>query len=93
MGHEQLTVSTVPLLALNDAYDPVEQPGNWAGAQKVFPGSREIALPGQGHNTTSSWDVCAGPLTQAFIEQAGVAHLNTGCLAAASAPPFELTLP
>jgi hypothetical protein len=50
-------------------------------------------LPGQGHNTTSSWDVCAGPLTQAFIEQAGVAHLNTGCLAAASAPPFELTLP
>ena len=92
-GHEQLTVSTVPLLAFNGAYDPIEQPRNWAGAQKVFPGSREIALPGQGHNTTSSWDVCAGPLTQAFIEQASVAHLNTGCLAAASAPPFELTLP
>ena len=47
----------------------------------------------QGHNTTSSWDVCAGPLTQAFIEQASVAHLNTGCLASASAPPFDLTLP
>ena len=92
-GHEQPTVSTVPLLAFNGAYDPVEQPRNWAGAQKAFPGSREIALPGQGHNTTSSWDVCAGPLTQAFIEQAGVAHLNTGCLAAASAPPFDLTQP
>ena len=69
------------------------QPRNWARAQKVFPGSREIALPGQGHNTTSTWYVCAGPLTQAFIEQASVAHLNTGCLAAASAPPFDLTLP
>jgi pimeloyl-ACP methyl ester carboxylesterase len=93
VGHEQLTVSTVPLLALNGAYDPVEQPRNWAGAQKVFPGSREIALPGQGHNTTSNWYVCAGPLTQAFIEQASVAHLNTGCLAAVSAPLFDLTLP
>ena len=93
VGHEQLTVSTVPLLALNGAYDPVEQPRNWAGAQKVFPGSREIALPGQGHNTTSNWYVCAGPLTQAFIGQASVAHLNTGCLAAASAPPFDPTLP
>ena len=93
VGHEQLTVSAVPLLAFNGAYDPVEQPRNWAGAQKVFPGSREIALPGQGHNTTSNWYVCAGPLTQAFIEQASVAHLNTGCLAAASAPPFDLTLP
>jgi len=93
VGHEQLTVSTVPLLAFNGAYDPVEQPRNWAGAQKVFPGSRQIALPGQGHNTTSNWYVCAGPLTQAFIGQASVAHLNTGCLAAASAPPFDLTLP
>ena len=93
VGHEQLTVSAVPLLAFNGAYDPVEQPRNWAGAQKVFPGSREIALPGQGHNTTSNWYVCAGPLTQAFIGQASVAHLNTGCLAAASAPPFDLTLP
>ena len=93
VGHEQLTVSAVPLLAFNGAYDPVEQPRNWAGAQKVFPGSREIALPGQGHNTTSNWYVCAGPLTQAFIGQASVAHLNTGCLAAASAPPFDPTLP
>ena len=93
VGHERLTVSTVPLLAFNGAYDPVEQPRNWARAQKVFPGSREIALPGQGHNTTSTWYVCAGPLTQAFIEQASVAHLNTGCLAAVSAPLFDLTLP
>jgi len=93
VGHEQLTVSTVPLLALNGTYDPVEQPRNWAGAQKAFPNSRAIALPGQGHNTNASWSACAGPLTQTFIEQASAAHLNTGCLTAASAPPFDLTLP
>ena len=92
-GHDQLTVSTVPLLALNGTYDPVEQPRNWAGAQNAFPNSRAIALPGQGHNTNASWSACAGPLTQTFIEQASAAHLNTGCLTAASAPPFDLTLP
>ena len=93
VGHDQLTVSTVPLLAFNGAYDPVEQPRNWAGAQKAFPNSRTITLPGQGHNTNASWSVCAGPLTQTFIEQASAAHLNTGCLAAAPAPLFDLTLP
>ena len=93
VGHDQLTVSTVPLLALNGAYDPVEQPRNWAGAQKAFPRSRAITLPGQGHNTNASWSICAGPLTQTFIEQASVARLDTGCLAAATAPPFDLTPP
>ena len=93
VGHEQLTVSTVPVLAFNGAYDPIEQPRDWAGAQAFFPGSRDITLPGQGHDTTGSWGECAGPLTQTFIGQASVAHLNTGCLAAAPAPPFDLTLP
>jgi pimeloyl-ACP methyl ester carboxylesterase len=93
VGHEQLTGSTVPVLAFNGAYDPIEQPRNWAGAQKVFPNSRDITLPGQGHDTTGSWGVCAGPLTQTFIEQAGVAQLDTGCLTAAGPPAFALTLP
>jgi len=35
---------------------------------------------------------CAGPLTQTFIEQASVAHLDTSCLAGVAAPPFELTI-
>jgi pimeloyl-ACP methyl ester carboxylesterase len=93
VGHDQLTVSTVPLLAFNGAYDPVEQPRNWAGAQKAFPNSRAITLPGQGHNTNASWNICAGPLTQTFIEQASVAHLDTSCLASVPAPAFDLTLP
>ena len=90
-GNEQLTASRVPVLAFNGAYDPIEQPRNWAGAQESFPGSRAIALPGQGHNTNASWGTCAGPLMQTFIEQASVAHLDTSCLAA-TPPSFYLNL-
>jgi len=89
----QLRVSHVPVLAFNGAGDPIEQPQNWAGAQKFYPNSRDIALPGQGHDVNSaSWQACAGVITRTFIEQASLAHLNTGCLATV-APPFYLTLP
>jgi pimeloyl-ACP methyl ester carboxylesterase len=94
VGDEQLTLSTVPVLAFNGAADPIEQPRNWAGAQKFFPNSRAIALPGQGHDVNSaSWAACADPLTQTFIDQASVAHLDTGCLASVPAPAFNLTPP
>ncbi len=92
-GDLQLTVSKVPVLAFNGAYDPIEQPRNWAGAQAFIPDSRDITLPGQGHDTTDTWGVCAEPLTQTFIAQASLAHLDTGCLAAAGPPAFDLTLP
>ena len=94
VGQEQLTVSTVPVLAFNGAADPAEQPRNWAAARKLFPDSREYTLPGQGHDVNStSWTACAGPLTQTFIEQASAAHLDTSCLASIPTPPFEPTLP
>ena len=93
VGQEQLPVSKVPVLAFNGAYDPVEQPRNWAGAQQLFPDSRAIALPGQGHLTNDTWGICAGPLTQTFIEQASVTHLDTSCLTNIPAPVFDLTLP
>ncbi len=94
VGDEQLPVSHVPLLAFNGAADPIEQPRNWAGAQKFFPDSRAFTLPGQGHDVDSgSWTACAGPLTQTFIEQASVAHLNASCLPDVPAPAFSLTLP
>lgn len=93
MGDLQLRVSHVPVLAFNGAGDPIEQPRNWAGAQKFYPNSRDITLPGQGHDVDSaSWQACAGVITQKFIEQASLAHLNAGCLATI-APSFDLTLP
>jgi pimeloyl-ACP methyl ester carboxylesterase len=92
-GHEQLTVSTVPVLAFNGDADPIDQPRNMAGAQKVWPNSLELALPGQGHEpSTGTWAVCAGPIMEAFIEQASVAHLDTSCLPTNPTPPFDLTL-
>jgi len=93
VGHEQLTVSTVPVLAFNGDADPSDQPRNMAGAQKFWPNSLALALPGQGHEpTTGAWAVCAGPLMQAFIEQASVTHLDTSCLPTSPTPPFDLTL-
>jgi len=93
VGREQLPLSKVPVLAFNGADDPVEQPRNWAGAQQLFPDSRDIALPGQGHNTNNIWGICAGPLTQMFIERASLTHLDTSYLANILAPVFDLTLP
>jgi pimeloyl-ACP methyl ester carboxylesterase len=92
-GREQLAVSKVPVLAFNGADDPIEQPRNWARAQQLFPDSRDIVLPGQGHDTNDTWNVCAGPLTQAFTEQASLAHLDTSCLANIPAMVFNWTLP
>jgi pimeloyl-ACP methyl ester carboxylesterase len=92
VGSQQLTASRVPVLAFNGDADPNDQPRNMAGAQQYWPDSRDIALPGQGHAVTpASWP-CMGALTQAFIEQASVAHLNTSCLDAMRAPAFDLTL-
>ncbi len=64
-----------------------------AGAQQFWPRSRVIVLPSQGHyfSSANGWD-CESALIQVFIQQASVAHLNTGCLAAIPAPAFPLTL-
>jgi pimeloyl-ACP methyl ester carboxylesterase len=91
VGSQQLTVSTVPVLAFSGEADPTDPPGNMAGAQQFWPNSRDIALPGQGHWVTSASWACEGPLIQAFITQASVAHLDTGCVANI-APALPTTL-
>jgi pimeloyl-ACP methyl ester carboxylesterase len=92
VGSQQLTLSRVPVLSFNGDADPTDQPRNMAGMQQFWPDSREIALPGQGHYVTSASWPCESALTQVFIEQASVAHLDTSCLAAIPAPAFDLTL-
>ncbi len=93
VGSQQLTAASVPVLAFNGEADPNDQPRNMAGAQQFWPGSRVIALPSQGHyfSSANGWD-CESALIQIFIQQASVAHLDTGCLAAIPAPAFPLTL-
>jgi len=93
VGDLRLKVSRVPVLAFNGAGDPIEQPRNWVGAQRHYPNSRDIVLPGQGHDVnSSSWQACAGVIDQEFIEHASLANLKTSCLATI-APAFLLTLP
>jgi pimeloyl-ACP methyl ester carboxylesterase len=93
VGDEQLTVSRVPVLSFNGAGDPVAPARNLAGVQRFWPDFREVVLPGLGHDMPSAaWGHCAAPLTQTFIEQASVAHLNADCLASTPATPFVLSL-
>ena len=75
VGQQQLTVSHVPVLAFNGRLTP-RPAAEYGRDQKFWPNSRALALPGQGHNTNASWGICAGPLTQTFIEQASAAHLT-----------------
>jgi len=89
VGSQQLTVSRVPVLSFNGAGDPVAPAASLARAQRYWPAFREIVLPGQGHDVdAASWARCGAPLTEAFIEQASAAQLDTSCLAGISAAPF-----
>jgi len=92
VGSQQLTASRVPVLSFNGDADPTDPPRNMAGMGVFWPGSREIALPGQGHYVTSATWPCEGALTEEFIQQATAAHLDTSCLATIPAPSFDLTL-
>jgi pimeloyl-ACP methyl ester carboxylesterase len=91
VGSQQLTASRVPVLAFSGDADPTDPPRNMAGAQQFWPDSRDIVLPGQGHEVTPASWACEGALIQAFIAQASVAHLDTGCVASI-APSFPTTL-
>ena len=91
VGSQQLTASSVPVLAFSGEADPEDGSRNMAGMQQFWPDSRDIALPGQGHSVTPASWACEGALIQAFITQASVAHLDTSCLATI-APAFPTTL-
>ena len=91
VGSQQLTSSSVPVLAFSGEADPADPSRNMAGMQQFWPDSRDITLPGQGHSVASASWLCEGALIQAFIQQASVARLDTGCVATI-APAFPLTL-
>ncbi len=91
VGSQQLTASSVPVLAFSGQADPTDQSRNMAGAQQFWPDSRDITLTGQGHSVTPASWTCEGALIGAFIAQASPAHLDTGCLSTIT-PPFDLTL-
>jgi pimeloyl-ACP methyl ester carboxylesterase len=91
VGSQQLTSSSVPVLAFSGDADPADPSRNMAGMQQFWPDSRDIALPGQGHSVTSASWACEGALIGVFIGQASPAHLDTSCVSTIT-PPFDLTL-
>ena len=54
VGHERLTVSTRAGAGVQRRRRPDRTAAELAGAQQFFPDSRDIALPGQGHNTNAA---------------------------------------
>jgi pimeloyl-ACP methyl ester carboxylesterase len=82
-------VATTPVLMINGSADPQDPPANMAGAQQIWPNSRQIVEPGQSHNIDiNSWMQCDGTLVQTFVKSASVNGLNTGCLAQVTLPAF-----
>lgn len=86
-GHARATAT--PVLTINGSADPQDPPANMAGAQQIWPNSRQIVEPGQSHSIDiNTWMQCAGTLVQTFVQSASVQGLNTGCFAQVSLPPF-----
>jgi pimeloyl-ACP methyl ester carboxylesterase len=87
-------VSDTPVLMINGTADPQDPPSNMAGAQQIWPNSREVAEPWQSHSVDiNAWTQCDDALIQTFIETASVKRLNTGCMAQVTLPPFAVSWP
>ena len=85
-------MSDTPVLMINGTADPQDPPENMAGAQQIWPNSREIAEPWQSHSVDiSAWTQCGATLVQTFVETASVKRLNTACLAQVTLPPFAVS--
>jgi pimeloyl-ACP methyl ester carboxylesterase len=83
-------VTKTPVLMINGSADPQDPPANMAGAEQIWPNSRQIVEPGQSHSIDiNSWMQCDGTLVMAFVDSASVTGLNTGCLAQVSLPAFQ----
>ena len=92
-GSEQLTRSSVPVLAFNGEEDPQDPPSNMAGARAFWPNSLELAVPDQGHDTNPDLSgACVISLIESFLEKGSTAHLDTTCLSKVPAPSFALSL-
>ncbi len=62
--------SPVPVLMINGSDDPHDPPANMAGARRIWPNSREVVEPGQGHDIgLQAWLQCDAGLMQTFVER------------------------
>ncbi|MEL6344676.1 MAG: alpha/beta hydrolase [Myxococcota bacterium] len=87
-GFAEPVTSTVPVLLLSGALDPVTPPRWGEIASKSLPNSLHIVAPGAGHNVAP---VGCGPrLMEAFIDAGAVDDLDRECINRIKRPPFFL---
>ena len=86
--------SSVPILFLSGARDPVT-PASWATeAAKGFTRSRQITIPSAGHivDGLSGLDSCFDPQILRFLETADPAAVDEQCFAGMAPPPFKVEM-
>lgn len=85
---ERLPVaSTVPVLLVSGAYDPVTPPEWGERAAATLPNSRHLVFRAAGHGVTAT-DACALETAAGFIERPEPARVSA-CPSAAQPPRFE----
>lgn len=78
--------SDVPVLLISGNLDPVTPPHWGVDAQKSFPNSLHVVMPGA-HVSDND---CVDALMKTFIATASVKGLDTSCVAKTKLPPFEM---
>ena len=79
--HQTPLRSTVPVLLVTGANDPVTPPRNAAEVARTLPNSLTVIVPSGGHGLTGLVGLeCISQLEQELIERASVAGLDTSCV-------------
>jgi pimeloyl-ACP methyl ester carboxylesterase len=78
--------SRAPLLVLAGGADPQDPIGNLPGLRRLFPNSRTVVVPGQGHAIGQLG--CLGELVGRFVDRGTTRGLDTSCAARTLLAPF-----
>ena len=81
--------SQVPVLILNGDMDPIDPPGNMAGAKTLWPNSISLVAPYQSHSISDMNLIsCWWSIQNDFIQSGSVEELDTSCMQSSKMPTF-----
>lgn len=85
--------TSVPVLFLSGARDPVTPPSWAARTSRGFPNSRHIVIPWAGHivDGLTGLDTCFDPQVLRFLAAADTDAVDAECISAMAPPPFRVT--
>ncbi len=89
-GETEQPGSNVPVLIINGELDPIDPPGNMAGAKELWPNSLSLNGNHLSHSMSSMDQImCWFSIMDAFIDSGSDDGLDTSCMKARQAPPFD----